>query len=310
MQGNKIFWDWLSRRKISERVIEEFGIVAGENFILGECIVIPVFDENGIFSFNKYRRNPLDTTLPKYVYDKGAKAKLYGYHKVGKNASVLITEGEMDALVSWSANIQAVSSTGGAMTFLPEWAELLKECEVTICFDNDPAGGEGMARALDLMPTAKILFLPDRPGVKDISDYAQNGGDLHALMKTAVRFTSLEDVIGHRSERASIWQSTYFHDAYIKNHTRSEERKHKLGNTSMVSDKVVRAKEYPIDEMVDFKMGKAPCLWHSERTASMHYYKEKNRVYCFGCGKGGDAIDVYRATHTGATFNDAVDKLQ
>jgi DNA primase len=72
---------------------------------------------------------------------------------------------------------------------------------------------------------------------------------------------------------------------------------------------VIRAKEYPIDELIKFSQGKARCLWHNEKTGSMHFYKETNRVHCFGCGKGGDAIDVYMALNNVA-FKDAVEKLQ
>lgn len=313
MQGN-IFRDWLLRRKITESVIEEFGVMEGNHFMFGECLVIPVCGEDGSFLFNKYRRSPLrnDNDGPKYIYDKGSKAVLYGYHRAKSERRVLLTEGELDCLVAWSANIPAISSTGGAMTFKEEWAESLKDKEVVICLDNDAAGGEGMARVLDMVPHARILFLPDRPGIKDISDYAQAGGDLNELLKTAIRFGSLEDVIANRSERVSVWQSTHFHDAYIRNHTNKEEIKHvkKNGNKSMVSDKVMRAKEYPIDELIEFSMGKARCLWHNEKHASLHHYKDGNRVYCFGmCGKSYDSIDVYMALH-GCGFKEAVEKLQ
>lgn len=309
MQGN-IFRDWLHRRKVSDAVIDEFGLRGADHFSLGSCLVIPVSDTEGNHSFNKYRRSPLETGGPKYVYDRGAKATLFGFHKAKSHKRIIVTEGELDALVWWSANIAAVSSTGGAMTFNEEWARLLEDKEVILCFDNDPAGGEGMARVLDMVPHAKILFLPDRPGIKDISDYASAGGELHDLLKTSIRFSSLEDVINNRSERASIWLSTHFHDAYIENHTRKEEIKHtKRHDLSHISDKVTRAKAYPIDSLIEFRQGKARCLWHHEKTGSMHYYDESNRVYCFGCSKGGDAIDVYMAMN-GVSFKEAVEKLQ
>jgi hypothetical protein len=53
-----------------------------------------------------------------------------------------------------------------------------------------------------------------------------------------------------------------------------------------------RAKLVPIDSLLQFTRGFAPCCWHNENTPSMKYYKKNNRVHCFGCGKGGDAIDV------------------
>ena len=40
---------------------------------------------------------------------------------------------------------------------------------------------------------------------------------------------------------------------------------------------------------------KALCLWHNDRSPSMHVYREK--VHCFACGRGGDAIDVFAAAN-------------
>ena len=51
---------------------------------------------------------------------------------------------------------------------------------------------------------------------------------------------------------------------------------------------------------------KALCLWHSDRSPSMHVYREK--VHCFACGRGGDAIDVFAAAN-GLETKDAVRAL-
>lgn len=305
-----ILRDWLNRRKITDAVIEEFDIHKGSHPILGECIVIPVNTPDGQFSFNKYRRNPLSDAQPKYLYDKGAKATLYAISKAAKKDSLLVTEGELDALVAWSANIPSVSSTGGALSFFPEWSSFFEGREVTICFDNDHAGGEGMVKALKVVPHAKVLFLPDRPGVKDISDYVASGGDLHALLKTAIHFSSLQEVIDHRSERLSTWQSTHFHDAYIKEHTKPDYIKtdRKIQGTSD-GDKVARAKGFPINQLIKFNnQSKALCLWHNDKQPSMHYYRDNNRCYCFACGQSADAIDVYMKIHN-CSFKQAVEKL-
>lgn len=53
-----------------------------------------------------------------------------------------------------------------------------------------------------------------------------------------------------------------------------------------------RAKDYPIDQLVKVKHNKALCVWHNDTNPSMHYYRKTNKVYCFSCNKGGDAIDV------------------
>lgn len=311
MQSNNILKDFLNRRKITESVITDFCISWGKNPVLGECIVIPIYNEEGIFSFNKYRRNPLTDLKPKYLYDNGGKLTLYGAYKLKKENSkiVIITEGEMDALVCWSANLPAVSSTGGAMAFNQEMADRLKPYEIIICFDNDEAGGKGMAKLLDLIPQAKILFLPDRPGIKDISDYVTNGGDLHKLLKSARGYSGLDEVIEDRANRVALWQSTHFHDAYIKNHTEVE----KVSNPVRYKDgdEVARAKEYPIDKLIKFdRSNKALCPFHNEKTKSLHYYRNNNKIYCFGgCGKAYDAIDVFMKINN-CSFLEAVKNLQ
>ena len=310
MQEN-MWLDWLNRRGVTNAVIQDFGLEAGTHPHMGDCIVIPVLGEDGKFSFNKYRRDPLQGDVkPKYLYDKGGRSTLYGAYKIGGEKSVLVTEGELDSLVAWSANIPAVSSTGGAGTFMPEWAELLAGKEVTLCFDNDEAGGAGMVKALAVVPWAYVLFLPDRAGVKDISDYVGGGGKLSELLRGRIHFETLQEVQDDRSVRLASWRSTYFHDAYIAAHTVPEfvveSRTRWEGGGD---DELAHAKTYPITSLLKFnREHKAACIWHKEKTPSLHYFKDKNRVYCFGCGRGGDALDVYRELH-GCTLGEAIRAL-
>lgn len=306
----KMLRDWLYHRKISDAVAEDSDIHWGCNTTMGECIVIPIFDQHGVHSFNKYRRSPLTEEGPKYLYDHGSKTALYCLHKIRYEKKVLIVEGEFDALVAWSANIPAVTSTGGALSFQEEWIEHFFGKEVVICFDNDKAGGEGMVKVFDLIPTAKILFLPERQGVKDITDYVTSGGDLNELIKTARGFEDIESIKENRAERISLYQSTFFHDAYIKNHTKVIAAQGRAARKADDQDLISRARAYPITNILDFKHNKTRCLWHNEKDASLTYYPESNSLYCFGgCGKSYDVIDVFRKKY-GVSFREAVEKLQ
>ena len=56
---------------------------------------------------------------------------------------------------------------------------------------------------------------------------------------------------------------------------------------------IARAREYPIDKIIEVKRNKALCLWHPDKNPSMHYYKKTNTVYCFTCNTFGDAIDIF-----------------
>lgn len=81
----------------------------------------------------------------------------------------------------------------------------------------------------------------------------------------------------------------------------------KRGGTKLDrAERVAAAKRVPISSLVEFNQaGFAQCLWHSEKTGSMKYYPEGNKVHCFGCGKGGDVIDVVKAKRN-CSFTDAV----
>jgi len=293
---------WLRERKISEQVEKEF------NLSFDNHITIPVYDSSGQFSFNKYRRSPDKNTGMKYWYDKGASVELYGWHKAKEHKTILITEGEVDCLVAWSHNIPAVTSTGGAMSFQEEWGELLKDKEVILCFDNDHAGAEGMVKVLNYVPHAKVLIIPDESDMKDVSDYVMRGGDLHKFIQTAQHFDSIEEVKEDQGNRIAVFKCHTFHDSYIKKHTRVAPKNVKRVDFS--NDKVVNAKNYPITNLIAFNSNKkALCPYHQEKTPSLTYFKNDNTVFCFGCSKKADSIDLYQKLN-GGDYKNAVNKLQ
>jgi len=69
---------------------------------------------------------------------------------------------------------------------------------------------------------------------------------------------------------------------------------------------IERAKEYPVENIVEARRGMAPCIFHDDRNPSM--YVKNNFVHCFSCGKTADVIEVYQKIH-GATFPEAVEAL-
>lgn len=313
--------DWLHKRGINDKIIDAFSVSFGptEHLPAGG-IHIPVNDITGEQIFKKYRRDPLDDSKPKYLYDRGGKITLYGADYLIRESPhfaivepsgkppVVITEGELDTLVLWSQNIPAVSSTGGAMSFQEEWTELLDRYDVYICFDNDDAGAKGMVKALGFLPTAKIIFVPEQIGVTDISDFVGKGGDFHHLMKTAVSFPDMSAVEADKQKRAAQWLPVRFHDAYIDKHqphSYTAETGKYAGD-----DEVLKAKSYPCTALIEFNREKnAVCLWHNDSTPSLHYYPKNNNCYCHSCGKYADVIDIFMTQHTNLKFEDAVSEL-
>jgi len=77
---------------------------------------------------------------------------------------------------------------------------------------------------------------------------------------------------------------------------------------------IEQAKEFPIGDLLAGKGWKTSnrqtylCPLHNEKTPSFVWYIQNNSWYCFGCGQGGDVIDLYMKLHN-VDFKSAVNKL-
>lgn len=309
MQPNKKYaYDWLRRRGITDSTIELFGLKWYSHPVIGGCIKIPVTETH-----SKYRRSPLSDKKPKYIQDKGARITLFGADKLtGNEQEVVVTEGELDTLVLWSLNIPAVSSTGGALSFQEEWAETLpKGPQYYVCFDNDEPGAEGMVKAARILgPETKVIIIPKVADDKDISDFVARGGDFRALMDGAKSYRDASDVEEDMAVRRGMMLSTLFHQKYLDAAREKVQRVETKARAPLPTDECLRARAYPMTRLIDFSYGKALCPFHNEKTPSLHYYPEDNHAYCFGaCGRGYDAIDLYRNAHPHLSFRDAVNEI-
>jgi hypothetical protein len=166
-----------------------------------------------------------------------------------------------------------------------------------------------MVRVLSKLPQAKVVLIPEKPNIKDLTDYVQHGGNLHELIKTAKHYdlTSIRD---ERVNRLSVFDSVRFHDAYLE--ANEPKKAYSSGKDWSGNTDLEKAKNVPIGNILQeagIKVsGKPPqccCIWHNEKTLSMTWYQQTNSVYCFGCSKWGDAVDVYRQIHN-VSFNKAI----
>lgn len=73
----------------------------------------------------------------------------------------------------------------------------------------------------------------------------------------------------------------------------------------ITDDMIATAKEYPVDQLVEFVRGKATAWCHDDSNPSLSWHKEKNRCTCFPCGKSFNAIDICME-RDGMTFIEAV----
>jgi len=167
---------YLNARGVSDAVIDAHKLGWGK-FYGKNWITIPVKDIYGAFRFFKLRRDP-NAGDEKITYPKDVKAQIYGWEMLtNANNPLVICEGELDRLALLSKNIDAITSTHGAMTFKQEWCEKVgKGRKIYVCFDNDDAGKKGAERAAKMVENGGnetyIITLPQEVGEGgDITDY-------------------------------------------------------------------------------------------------------------------------------------------
>lgn len=258
---------WLNDRGLTDEILSKNKI--GWN---GTHIVIPIFNVDGTHAFNKYRRDPDSEEGPKYRYDTGSNSMLYGANEIEDAKEVIICEGEMDRLILQAKGFVAVSSTGGAGTFKPEWKYLLMAREVFMIFDYDKAGFDGRIRVAKIIPEAKSIPIPKEVGEHgDVTDFfvklGKTPADFRRLMLVAAPLAIIK-----KEPSVSKPKKTKYTDGRD----------------------LQQAKQTSLDHFLKFDTaGYARCPFHNERTPSLKRHND-GKWWCYGCGIGGDCIDLVR----------------
>jgi 5S rRNA maturation endonuclease (ribonuclease M5) len=175
--------EYLNEHEINENTVKEFNLSWDENYLY-----IPVKDSEGndLFIKSRYLHFGENSKESKYKNSQGSHATLFNYHSVKDSSIVVLCEGELDTMKLTQGEIPAVSSTGGAGTFLSEFVDLLKDKKVYICYDTDNAGQKGIRNVLEYLPAARIIILPEG---KDICEYFHTNksyDDFIKLMRNAI----------------------------------------------------------------------------------------------------------------------------
>ena len=85
-------------------------------------------------------------------------------------------------------------------------------------------------------------------------------------------------------------------------------------DSDITEELIQDARQVPVESLVNQQFRRSGqnligyCPFHKEHTASFYIYHKQNRGWCFGCNKGGDAIDVAMLIH-GIDFKQAVQLL-
>ena len=199
--------EYLEQHGISKETAELFGLTWDDNYLH-----IPIKDIAGNDLFVKSRNlnyGEEGNTGPKYQNQEGSKTTLFNFYAVKESPVVVIAEGECDAIKLMQEGIPALSSTGGAGTFPPEFAQLLTDKKIYICYDNDLAGEQGVANALEHLPHAKVIQLPKDS--KDICEFFaadHTRSEFLKLMKKAP--TKLQWEISHIPEEHTLMDGKEF----------------------------------------------------------------------------------------------------
>jgi len=245
----------------------------------GSRITIPIFDRYAQLAFFKLAKNPEDKTdSPKMLATSGAHAELYGWERIlVKPEQIIICEGEFDRLVLESRGFAAVTSTGGAPTFRPEWAEAFREIpQVYVCFDNDTAGREGAERVARLIPQARIVRLPEEVGEGgDVTDFFVRLG------KSNEEFLRLLD-----AAQALPQQEELAPPVRARTPLSAKDEVERLKSLVAIEDLIGRY--VPLRRSGENYS--ARCPFHEDRTPSFVVFPRTQSFYCFGCREHGDVV--------------------
>jgi DNA primase len=311
--------DWFNylhkTRKLSEAVINEAGLSVSIN-----RLKIPVYDEAGNEVFAKYRRAPWSEVGPKYTYETGGKARLYGLTFSDLDTSNFCVEGEIDVLAMRTLGYNAYTGTGGAMTFRKEWLDELPNRNNIIFFDNDDTGMKGAIKLAKMLEVGTYKWVPPAFGkdasdllagvdfdrAKEIIDTTGVPFDLRAtnqsekkvvIQKLSNYAHAMDQCVG----KQFLFQLIFDLKQDIKPPT---VKKHHPNFDSAIDD----AKAYPMENLIKLSQHKAICPFHVEKSPSFHVYPD-NHAFCHGsCNRAYDTIDVYRKLY-GGTFQEAIAAL-
>ena len=139
--------------------------------------------------------------------------------------------------------------------------------------------------------TARLRYLYQiKRGLEDKALAAARDED-GVIIEAAFRFLAHRDEISKEIKRTTEWW-----------------KKPPAG--SINDDMIARAKEYPIEQLVEFdRAGKAMAWCHADKSPSMTWWKKGNRAKCWPCDKSYGPIDVLME-RDGMSFVDAVKTLQ
>ena len=143
----------------------------------GKRYTIPATYRLQLFGL-KRRQSEIDDGIPaKYTQAVGSRVGIFNADLLWSDTEhVIICEGEIDCMLLHQAGFVAVSSTGGAGSWKPEWAQFFTHIRsVHILYDNDKAGLDGARKIQRSLRRAHVVGLPE--DIKDVGELFEKLGD-------------------------------------------------------------------------------------------------------------------------------------
>jgi len=188
----------------TEAILEAVGLKSKDLFLepkakANKPAIVAVYDyadETGKLLFQTVRFEPKDFRQRrpdgkgKWTWNlSGVRLLPYRLSAIMKEPSIFIVEGEKDADNLWKIGIPATCNPMGAGKWREEWSKFFEGKEVFILPDLDEPGRK---HAVDVSKKLyshalriKIIELPKKAHVKDVSDWLSHGGTKTNLLKLA-----------------------------------------------------------------------------------------------------------------------------
>jgi DNA primase len=180
---------WLNRRGLAKDTVRKWrlGFNSRDQRLFGlwvpRGIVIPCLAASRVW-YLKVRRA---TGQAKYSQVSGGQVALFGADTIATQDTVVVTEGEFDAMLlhQEAGDLVGVVTMGSAAARLPDaWVpHLLGVQRLLVAYDADVAGARGAARWESVSPRAERIVPLEG---KDVTDFHLAGGDLRTWVQFAL----------------------------------------------------------------------------------------------------------------------------
>lgn len=167
-----IVLDWLAGRGLSNDTIEAFKVRQVTRD--GKTMALFPYLRDGEYVNGKYRDLQDKRGMRQ---ESGAEPCLFGWHLIDPKArTVVICEGEIDAMTLHQVGLAALSVNAGAgnhQWIENDWERLERFSDILVCFDNDEPGDKGAEEVIKRLGIERCRRM--RAGAKDANEWLQAG---------------------------------------------------------------------------------------------------------------------------------------